>query len=75
MADRKMRMMTDNHGRMKGISYIHECMGGKGIAKNPAKSSWPQKQYLCNRCPVSLNLPTVMLSLILKVYKFFLKQY
>jgi len=39
MANRKMRMMTDNHGRRHGFSYIHECMGGKGIAKNPSKFS------------------------------------
>jgi hypothetical protein len=35
MVDRKMRMTTDNQRRRHGISYIHECMGEKGIAKNP----------------------------------------
>jgi hypothetical protein len=38
-ADREMRMTIDNHGRRHGISYIHECKGEKGIAKNPPKPS------------------------------------
>lgn len=53
MADRKMGMTTENHGRRHSISYIHECMGEKGLTKNPPKFSWPQNQYLCQRCSVS----------------------
>jgi len=69
MANRKMMTSTDNHGRRHGFSYIHECMGGKGIAKYPLKFSWPQNHTFVT------DAQCLNLSLIFNVYKFFLKQY
>ena len=74
MADRKMMMMTDNHGRRHGISYIMNAWVRKGqqkIHQNPADLKI-NSFVTYAQC---LNLPTVTLSLILNVYKFFLKQY
>jgi hypothetical protein len=55
MTTMTMMMTTDNHGRRHCISYIHKCMGGKGMWKNPQWIQLASKSILLSQMPSVLT--------------------